>query len=175
MARMQSGVEFPQFDQMTTKEERETVAQLKSDYELMLSNNVSKEEFEEYKKEATDTAQRNRIELHYRITEITAYVQNMYDDYTHWCKLWTMFFNSKFFRFLNFFGRWFIYANDGKIYPNTPEWKDMRPVTWIQRICHKIYTIRTNEIKKDEPEQQDPPDVSETAESEVKVSDSTDL
>ena len=31
------------------------------------------------------------------------------------------FLTSRFFRFLNFFGRWFIYAPDGGIYANTPE------------------------------------------------------
>ena len=31
------------------------------------------------------------------------------------------FLTSRFFRFLNFFGRWLIYAPDGSIYVNTPE------------------------------------------------------
>ena len=36
-------------------------------------------------------------------------------------KLFTFFISTRFFRFLNFFGKWFIYAPDDRIYANTPQ------------------------------------------------------
>lgn len=70
-----------------------------------------------------------------RIDQLNAQTANQFDGVTQ--RLWVVereldrvssrlrmlesFFRSRFFRFLNFFGRWFIYAPDGSIYENTEE------------------------------------------------------
>lgn len=54
------------------------------------------------------------------------------------------FLTSRFFRFLNFFGRWLIYAPDGSIYANTPE---NRHLVEAMRSTPNIDGSRTEESK----------------------------
>lgn len=174
MARMQSGAEFSQFDQMTSKEGKERIMNLESRVGAVISTYLPREEFDEYKK----VAEENSIAVTNKLDSIEFGMSKMNGECMYWYRLWQMFFCSKFFRFMNFFGRWFIYAEDGKIYPNTPEWKYKRPMNLMQRILFRlrIRKILTKIQEGSEEGCEHPkPDGDVDGASEATVSDSTNL
>lgn len=61
-----------------------------------------------------DTLETENSAIHIQLAEMTT----KYDALRAQVRA---FLTSRFFRFLNFFGRWLIYAPDGSIYANTPE------------------------------------------------------
>lgn len=174
MARMQSGAEFSQFDQMTTKEGKERIMKLEEGYSVIIKNYIPREEFERYKKATAEATEKNNTAILGELESAENVICGIQEDCQYWYQLWYVFFCSKFFRFMNFFGRWFIYAEDGKIYPNTPEWKDKRPMNWIQRILFRLH-IRKILTKIQKGSEESCEHLKPDNESETGVSDSTNL
>lgn len=179
MARMQSGAEFSQFDQMTSKEGKERIMEIERGYGVIINTYLPREDFEKYKEETAEATKLASIKVEGRFAFIDNTIHEMNGNYINLLSLCYMFFSSKLFRFLNFFGRWFIYAEDGKIYPNTVQWKHMRPMSWMQRILFRLHIrkilTKIQEGSEEESREHPKPDEDADDTSETTVSDSTNL
>lgn len=137
MARMQSGDEFSVFDQMTTAESIRRIKKMEENYGYIVDNYLSVEKFQEYQQETAETldslnSSRNLLMLA---------TKNCQEDITTIHSFMTPLLKSRFVRFLNFFGKWYIYGVDGNLYLNKPEYEKFRPDPWYVRLANHIRNI----------------------------------
>ena len=57
--------------------------------------------------------------------ELRALVNDHITETQQLLQLFSYFLHTRFFRFLNFFGKWFIYGPDDRVYINTPENREL--------------------------------------------------
>ena len=69
-------------------------------------------------------------ELYERVTVITCRI----DDYSNYIDAFDRVAHSALFRFLNFFGQWYIYGYNGEIYPNELRYANLGKVPLLTRI-----------------------------------------
>ena len=133
MARMQSGDDFPEFDQMTDTETKRRLKELSGGVGALQNSCLSITVFEEYKTQASQD-HKELVVKHEFLTE-EVYRDKRVLEITR--MLLYPFLKSRLMHFLNFFGKWYIYGKDGNIYPDRDEFERYRPDPWYIRASIK--------------------------------------
>ena len=174
MARMQSGDEFPQFDQMTSAESIRRIKELENKVNELQNSCLS---VIEYKKDI------RRITYNYNaaVEKYNKFAEDVCRniDFLHFVyALLYPFLKSKFMRFLNFFGRWYIYGEDGNVYPNTSTYEKYRPDPWYAKISNRyraLFKVQRSKCNDKCPPMRDPEEVLKMDESASDSSDSENV
>lgn len=126
MARMQSGKEVVQFDLMTDNMSKEKIHALEQGVSACATVDMVTQQHQE--------VEESIAKIRSEVWALTIQGCHINEDISQLRQLMTAFLKSKFVRFLNFFGRWFIYGVDGNVYLNNPENEHMRPT---RRFFHR--------------------------------------
>ena len=132
MATFQDGHENSKYDRQSTPEMRNMFRK----YSDELNTHTV------YTSKEMDVIKQNIQSLFIANNETAVSMRNLNRRIDEQLGLMDRFLYSAFVRFLNFFGRWYIYGYDGHVYPNRPEFYNVGRVPLITRIVRFLRTSK---------------------------------
>ena len=118
MARLAAGTYSTKFDQMTDNMTKEELQKLKSRLDEIEDPRLTRIDAE------VSDIKDNAAHISSLVSDTRIDVNRWSEELTFWVELMDHLLHTKFFKFLNFFGKWVIYGSDDKVYPNIQKYRD---------------------------------------------------